>query len=65
MCLQELGLRAQNLLSILDSIVNIIEGDLYGRLMSARISPVRLNKIFIRASKIMRKMTTQKFPVNP
>jgi hypothetical protein len=32
-CLQEIGLRAQNVLTIIDSIVNLIGGDLYDHQM--------------------------------
>jgi hypothetical protein len=46
MCLKEIGLRAQNMVTILNSIINI-NGGLYDYLKSTRISiPIR-NKIFI------------------
>ena len=47
MCLKEIGPHAQNMLTILGSIVNIILGDLYDHLMSMRIFTLMMNKIFI------------------
>ena len=37
MCLKEIGVHAQNIVFILGSIVNIIEGDLYDHLTCTRI----------------------------
>jgi hypothetical protein len=36
-CLKEIGLHAQNMITILDSIGNVIGGDLDDHLMSSRI----------------------------
>ena len=47
-CLQEIGICVQNMLTILGSIVNIISGDLYDHLyMSTRIFTLIMDKIFI------------------
>ena len=48
MLLQETGLRAQNILTILGSIVNIIWRDLYYHLMSSRMFTLtKKDKVFI------------------
>ena len=49
MWLEEIGLCAQNLITILGSMVNISlgEGELYDHLMSRRIFTLIMNKIFI------------------
>ena len=48
MPLQETGLRAQNILTILGSIVNIIWRDLYYHLMSSRMFTLtKKDKVFI------------------
>ena len=49
MCIKETRLCAQNMITILGSIVNIIWGlgDLYDHLMSMRIFTLKMNKIFI------------------
>ena len=47
MCLKEIGLCAQNMITILSSTINIIGGDLYNELMSTRIFTSMMNKIFI------------------
>ena len=52
MCLKEIGLHAQNTLSILGSI------DLYDQLMNTRNLHLEMNKICIRDPKIMREMAT-------
>ena len=57
-CLQEIALHAQNMITILVSIVNIIGGDLYDHFISMRIFALMMNKILIRALKIMRKVAT-------
>jgi hypothetical protein len=46
-CLEDKGLRAQDTLTIIGSIVNIIGGDLYDHIMSTRIFTLVMNKIFI------------------
>ena len=46
-CLKEIGLHAQNMLSILGSMVNMIGEDLYDHLMSTRIFILIMNMIFI------------------
>ena len=58
-CLKEIGLCAQNMLTFLGSIVNIIDGDLYDHLyMSMKIFTLIMDKIFIRALKSIRKVAT-------
>ena len=51
MCLNEIGLRAQNMITSLGSIVNIFGreggGDLYDHLVSTRIFTLIMDKIFI------------------
>jgi hypothetical protein len=51
----KIGLHAQNMNTILGSIVNVIGVDLYDHLMSTRIFTLIMNKIFRGAPKIMRK----------
>jgi hypothetical protein len=46
MCLKDIGLRAQYLLTILGPIINII-GDLNDHIVSSRIFTLIMNKIFI------------------
>ena len=46
-CSKEIGLCAQNMTTILGSIVNIIVGVLYVRLMSVRIFTLIMHKILI------------------
>ena len=46
MCLKEIELRAQNMLPVLESVVNIIEGDMYDHLTSTKIFMI-MNEIFI------------------
>ena len=50
-CLKDIGLRPQNMVTILGSIVNMIGrgGDLYYCFTSSRIFTLIMNKIFIRA----------------
>ena len=56
-CLQEIGLCAQNVLTIPSSIVNMIGGgDLYDHLMNTRLFTLMTNKIFIQFVKTMRQM---------
>ena len=43
-CLQEIGLRVQNVITILGSIVSMIEGDLYDHFMSLRIFISSMNR---------------------
>ena len=56
MRLKELGLRVQNLLFILGSLVNITlgGGGLYDHFMSMKFFTLIVNKMFIRVPKIMR-----------
>ena len=42
-----IGLRAQNMLTIMSSIINMIREDLYDNLMSTQIFTSITNKIFI------------------
>jgi hypothetical protein len=46
-CLKEIGLHAQNLLTIVVLIVNIIGKDLYDRLMRKRIATLIVKKLSI------------------
>jgi hypothetical protein len=46
MCLKDIGVRAQYLLTILGPIINII-GDLHDHIVSSRIFTLIMNKIFI------------------
>ena len=56
MSLKEIGMCAQNVITFLGSIVNIIEGDLYGHLMSTRVFTFIKNQMFVCALKFMRKV---------
>jgi hypothetical protein len=47
MCSKEIGLCAQNMTNILNSIVNIIGGNLYDHLMSTKIFTLIMNEIFM------------------
>jgi len=58
MCLKEIGLCAQFMLSSQGLIVNIIGEELCDHFMSTRIFNLTLNEIFIQALNIMKKMTT-------
>ena len=58
MCLEEIELLAQSVLTNLGLIFNISGEDLYGHFMSMRIFTLIMNKIFIRALKVMRKVAT-------
>ena len=55
-CLQDIGLCAENMVTILPSIVNIIEEDLYDHLTIARIFALTMSKIIIQALKTMRQI---------
>ena len=57
MCPKEIDLHAQKMIIVLGSIVNIIEG-IHDYLKSTRIFILIMNKIFIQAPKIMRKVAT-------
>ena len=46
----------QNLLTIIDILVNTIWGDMYDHLMTQRTFNLRIDWIFIRAPRIMRKV---------
>ena len=52
-CLQEIGLRAQNVITILSSIVSMIKEDLYNHFVSLRIFILIMNKIIIRTPKLI------------
>ena len=58
MCLKEIGLWAQNWLTTLGSNSQQNWGDLYDHVMNSRIFTLTMNKIFIWAPRIMRKMAT-------
>ena len=58
MCLKEILDYAQNMLTILGSIVNITGGDMYDHFKNFKIVTLIMNKIFICAQKIMRKIAT-------
>ena len=49
MCSKHIGLCAQNMITIVGSIINIngVEEDLYDHLMSTKIFPLIMNKIFV------------------
>ena len=47
MCSKEIGLRAQDMLTILGSILNMIEADPYDHLMRRRIFTLIMNKMLI------------------
>ena len=56
-CLKEIGQRAQDTITILGSIINIVTWEtLYDHLMSTRIFTLILIKIFMWAPKTMRKV---------
>ena len=46
MCLNEIRLRAQNMITVRGSIAHIIEGNPYDHLMSMKIFTLIMNKIF-------------------
>ena len=52
MYLIEIGLRAQNMIPILGSIVNIIGGNLYDHLISTRILTLIVKKILYELQKL-------------
>ena len=57
MCLTEIGLHVQDLLTTLSSMISIIGGgDMYDHLMSTKTLPFLMNKVFRRASKFMKQM---------
>ena len=59
MCLEEIRLHAQCTITIIGSKVNIIGGGgLYDHLMSMIIFTLIMNKVFVRAPKMMRKVAT-------
>ena len=61
MCSKEIGPHAQDMITILDSIINIIGrggGVNMTNLMSTRIFTLIMNKIFIRAPNITRNVAT-------
>ena len=47
MCSKEVGLHAQDMLTVLGSIVNMIEADPYDHLMRRRICTFIMNKMLI------------------
>ena len=53
--LRKIGLHAHNVLTVLDSIINIIEGHLYDHLMRERIFTLSMNRKLMRAPNIMKK----------
>jgi hypothetical protein len=56
---KEIGLCAQNMITIPTSIANIIGGDLHDHLMSMRINyTFTMNDIFIQAPIIVKKVAT-------
>jgi hypothetical protein len=64
MCLNEIGLSVQKMLSILGSIINIIGGKLCDHLMSLRIFTLTMNKIFMRVSKLTGKWLRTQSGIN-
>ena len=52
-CLKEIGLHAQNMITIVASIIDLLGGNLYDHSMSTRIFTLILNKIYVWAPKIM------------
>ena len=46
-CLKEVGLRAQNMVTILGSIVNMIGEDLYNHLIRMRMLTLTINNLVI------------------
>ena len=60
MCVQErIGLHAQQMLTIVGSIVNMIRGNLHDHLTSMRIFTLISNKKFTRTPKFIRGMATR------
>ena len=57
MHVKEIRLHAENVLTILASIINIVGRDLYGHFTITKIFTLIMNKIFLWAPKIMRKVT--------
>ena len=57
MHVKEIRLHAENIITVLDSITNIVGRDLYDHFIITRIYTFIMNKIFLRAPKIMRKVT--------
>ena len=57
MCLEEIGLRAQKMLTILGSLVNVNGRELYDQVMNMKIYILIMNKVFIRVPKSVRLMT--------
>ena len=53
-----IGLLAQNMLTISNSVSNVIGGTCMTTLTNTSIFVLIMNRIFIQASKIMRKMST-------
>jgi hypothetical protein len=53
---KEIELHAYNMLSILGSIINMIGGNLCDHSMSRTLFTLIMNKIFIRAPKVTRKV---------
>ena len=51
MCYKQNGLRVQNLVTILGSIVNMIEGDQHDHLMSTRSFTLIVNRLVLWAPK--------------
>ena len=47
MCLKEIGLHAQNMITIVSLTINMIGGDLYDHLLSTKIFTLIINKIII------------------
>jgi hypothetical protein len=58
MCWKEIGLRAKNLLTILEATFNISGKNLYDHSMSTGIFTLTMNESFIRAPKMMRRVGT-------
>ena len=58
-CSKEIRLCAQNMLTILDSKVKMIQGELYDLLMSTGMFSWIMTKIFTSAPKIIRQMDLQ------
>ena len=52
----EIGLHALSMLTILNSMVNVVGGDIYDQFLRERIFTLIMSKIFTWAPKIMRKM---------
>ena len=57
MSLRVIGMRAENMMTILSVVVNIM-GGAYDQLMNTGIFTLIMNKRFIWVAKIMRKMAT-------